>query len=233
MGVAMVGGLLAGVVATSPKLKAQFKTIGTDAENVLKAAAGPVIPAISAVLNQVPGLLKSLEPQLAGVFKVVAPQLQGVFNGLIPIVHGLVSVIQAAAPAFGPFIGAIEKLVSSLLPGIAMVIKATTPVLGQFGTILGQLGAHLGGFFSAAAPAIKASMTVLGALLDLIGGLLPVIVKLADVFAQALAPVVTQLAGAIKALTPFFTILGQVAGVASRARSSATWCPRSPPSPSC
>ena len=208
MGVAMIGGLVAEVAKGNAKLKAQFTTIGTDLKTVLATAAGPVIPAISAVLNQVPGLLKSIEPQLAGVFKVVAPQIQGVFNGLIPIVHGLVSIIQAAAPAFGPFIGAIEKLVGNLLPGIAMVIKATTPVLSQFGGILGTLGTHLGQVFSAAAPAIKASMTVLGALLDVLGGLLPVVIKLADVFAAALAPVITQLGGAIKALTPFFSVLG-------------------------
>ena len=79
------------------------------------------------------------------------------YNGLVPIVHGLVSIVQAAAPAFGPFIGAIEKLVSRLLPGIATVIRATGPRCTQFGQIMGTLGKNLGGLFSAAAPAIKAS----------------------------------------------------------------------------
>ena len=210
MGVAMVGGLVAAAVATSPQLKAEFKSIGSDAKNVLTQAAAPIIPAFSKVLSQVPALIKSLEPALAGIFKTVAPQLQSVYAGLVPIVHGLVSIAQAAAPAFGPFITAIEKLVSSLLPGIAIVIRATVPVLSQFGQIMGTLGRNLGGLFSAAAPAIKASMTVLGALLGAVGGLLPVLVKLGDVFATALAPVITAFAGTIKSLTPVLSIIGNV-----------------------
>lgn len=211
-GAALVGGLLAAVVATSPKLKAQFSAIGTDAENVLKAAAGPVIPAISAVLGQIPGLVKGLEPQLAGIFAAVAPQLEGTFTGLIPIITGLMGLMKAAAPAFGPFVEAIENLVSSLFPGLIMITKATVPVIGQFGQIMGNLGKDLGALFGDMAPAVKASMTVLGALFGLIGGLLPVIAHLADIFAQTLAPVIAQFAGAIKALTPAFTAIGKIVG---------------------
>ena len=53
-------------------------------------------------------------------------------------------------------------------------------------------------------------MKVLGALLDLIGGLLPIIMKLADVFATALAPVITAFAGVIKSLMPFLTTIGNI-----------------------
>jgi phage-related protein len=210
MGVAMIGGLVAEAVKGNAEVKAQFSAIGADLQSTLTKAAAPIIPAISKVLGQVPSLIKSIEPELAGIFKVVAPQIQGIYNGLKPIVTGLVSIAQAAAPAFGPFIGAIEKLVSSLLPGIAVVVRATVPVLSQFGQIMGTLGKNLGGFFSAAAPAVRASMTVLGALLGVVGSLLPVIVKLGDVFASALAPVITAFAGTIRTLTPVLTIIGKV-----------------------
>jgi hypothetical protein len=217
MGVAMIGGLLAGVVASSPKLKAQLKGIGADAQSALKAIAAPVIPALSAAFAQIPPLLKSLTPALAGVMKTVAPQIAGVFAGLAPILRGLVGVMQAAAPAFGPFIRALEGLVSNILPGVQMVIKATIPFISQLAGILGKLGSNLGGLFAAAAPAIGASMKVLGALLGLIGGLLPIIMKLADVFASALAPAIIDIGSVIKSLMPILQIVGQVLAALAQA----------------
>jgi len=210
LGVALIGGAIAGVVATSPKLKAQFSAIGGDAKNVLTAAGKTIVPALSAVLKQVPALLKTLQAPLAGVFKVVAPQLMGLFKGIVPIITGLVKVMQAAAPAFGPLIGGLEKLVANLFPGLIMVVKAFVPVAGQFGAIMGQLGSNLGGLFGAAGPAMKASMQVIGDLLGVVGGLLPLLSKLGGVFASALAPVFSQLGAVIRSLMPFLQLLGGV-----------------------
>jgi phage-related protein len=210
LGVALIGGAVAGVIATSPKLKASFTSLGKQAETAFTEAAKPLIPAISAVLNQVPALLKSVEPQLAGIFKVVAPQIQGVFAGLTPVIDGLLGVMRAAAPAFGPFIEALEKLAGNIFPGIETVVKATVPVISQFGAILGQLGSNLGGLFSSAAPAIKASMQVLGDLLSVVGGLLPVLTQLGSIFAVALAPVFTQFGAVVKSLEPVLILVGQV-----------------------
>ncbi|HMG62783.1 MAG TPA: hypothetical protein VK599_07535, partial [Streptosporangiaceae bacterium] len=217
LGVALIGGAVAGVIATSPKLKASFASLGKQAETAFTDAAKPLVPAISAVLNQVPALLKSLEPQLAGIFKVVAPQIQGVFAGLTPVIEGLVGVMRAAAPAFGPFIEALEKLAGNIFPGIETVVKATVPVISQFGAILGQLGSSLGGLFSSAAPAIKASMTVLGDLLSVVGGLLPVLTQLGGIFATALAPVFTQFGAVVKSLEPVLILVGQVAASLAKA----------------
>jgi phage-related protein len=210
IGTALIGGAVAAAIKTSPALKAQFTVIGADAKTMFANAAQPLIPAVSAVLKQVPALLKTIGPQLTDVFKEVAPQIQGIFSGLIPIISGVLGIMKAAAPVFGPVIEGLEKLVSNVLPGIETVIKAAVPFAAQFAAILGGLGKDVGGFFASAAPAIGASMKVLGALLDLIGGLLPIVMKLAGVFATALAPVITVFAGAIKSLTPFLTTLGTI-----------------------
>jgi hypothetical protein len=210
LGTALIGGAIAGVVATSPKLKKQFSALGGDAEAVIKAAAGPIVPALSAVIAQVPGLLKTLQAPLAGIFKTVAPQLMGVFNGLRPILSGVIDLMKAAAPAFGPFIESLEKLVSSLFPGLVSITAAVVPVMKQFEGIMGQLGGDIGALFGDMAPAVKASMTVLGALFSVIGSLLPDVAKLADVFAEMLAPVIGQLAGLIKSLLPFLSLIGTI-----------------------
>jgi phage-related protein len=210
IGTALIGGAVAAAIKTSPALKAQFAVIGKDASSMFTNAAAPLIPAVSAVLKQVPALLKTIGPQLTDVFKAVAPQIQGIFSGLKPIISGVLGIMKAAAPAFGTLIEGLEKLVSGILPGIETVIKAAVPFAAQFAGILGTLGKDLGSFFADAAPAIGASMQVLGALLDLIGGLLPVVMKLAGVFATALAPVIGVFATAIKALTPFLTTLGVI-----------------------
>lgn len=210
MGVALIGGAVAEVVKTSPELKAQFTSIGAEATSMFKAASAPLIPAIHDVLAQVPALIKGLQAPLAGIFKTIAPQVQGVFSGLIPIISGLVKVMAAAAPAFGPFIGAIEKLVGGLLPGIATVIKATVPFVSQFAGLLGSLGGSLGTLFATAAPAIGASMKILGGLLGLVGDLLPIIMRLADIFATSLAPVFTEFAGVVQMLLKPLTLVGSV-----------------------
>lgn len=217
IGTALIGAAVAGVVAESPKLKAQFTAIGGDVKTVLLAAAGPLIPALSAVLDQVPALVKQLQAPLAGIFATIAPQIQGVFSGLIPVLDGVVGVMQAAAPAFGPFIEALENLASSVFPGIESVVRATVPLISQFGTILGQLGSNLGGLFASAAPAIQASMTVLGDLLSVVGSLLPVLTQLGGIFATALAPVFTEFGGVVKSLEPVLVLVGQV--VASLAKA--------------
>jgi SLT domain-containing protein len=210
MGVAMVGGLVFGAVKTSPKLMAQLKGIGADATKMFTQAVAPLVPFLKQVFDQIPPLIKAIEPVLQGISKIVGPQLMGILNGLAPIIGGLLSIMQAAAPAFGPFIEALERLVGSLLPGIATVIKATVPFVSQLSGILATLGANLGGLFAAAAPAIGASMKVLGDLLGVIGGLLPVVMKLADVFATTLAPVFGDFGTAITALAPVLQLVGQV-----------------------
>jgi phage-related protein len=210
MGVALIGGMVAEVIKGSPKLTAQLKGIGTDAQAMFKTAAAPLIPALSAAFGKIPALLKQIEPQLSGIFKTIAPQISGIFAGLTPVIKGLLNVMSAAAPAFGPFIGGLEKLVGNILPGLAAIIKATVPFISQFGGFLGTLGKNLGGLFSSMAPAVGASMKVLGAFLDLIGGLLPIIGKLAAMFATTLAPAIATFAGVIKSLTPFLTTIGSI-----------------------
>lgn len=210
MGVALSGGLVAAAIATSPGLKKEFASIGKQAKTTITQAVAPIVPAIQGILRQVPGLLKQLEPQLASISKAIAPQLQQVFAGLIPIIHGLIGVMQAAAPAFGPFIGALEGLISNLLPGIATVVKATIPFVTQFAGILGNLGHDLGSLFSTAAPAIGASMQILGGLLGLLGDLLPAVMKIADIFATALAPVFVAFTGVIRTLIPPLVQIGSV-----------------------
>jgi SLT domain-containing protein/phage-related protein len=162
------------------------------------------------VFAQIPPLIKAIEPILAGISNVVGPQLLGILNDLAPVIGGLLNVMSAAAPAFGPFIEALERLVGGLLPGIATVIKATVPFIQQFAGILGGLGGSLGQLFATAAPAIGASMKILGGLLGLIGDLLPVVMQLAGIFATSLAPVFTVFAGVVQTLLGPLTMIGGV-----------------------
>ena len=161
LGVALIGGAVAAVVAESPKLKAQFTIDRHRYQDGAHRRRGADHPRPVRRPEPGAGLVKQLQAPLAGIFKTVAPQIQGVFSGLIPILNGVIGVMQAAAPAFGPFIEALEKLAGNIFPGIETVVKATVPVISQFGTILGQLGSNLGGLFADAAPAIQASMQVL------------------------------------------------------------------------
>jgi hypothetical protein len=222
IGVALIGGITAKLAGGAPAVQSSLNTLlgpvsaktGKRSGGILaasmQAAFLPAGPAIAAVLNQVPGLMKSILPALTGVFKTIAPQIQGIFNGIVPVIKGLVGVMQAAAPAFGPFIGAITGLVASILPGLQMIIRSTVPFIKEFAGLLGSLGGNLGSLFATAAPAIGASMKILGGLLGLIGDLLPIVMRLADIFAVTLAPVFTAFAGVVQTLLKPLTIIGGV-----------------------
>jgi hypothetical protein len=174
--------------------------------NFVKSNTAGVATILSGGMGLLPGILASM----SGVFKAVVPQMQSVFQSLDGVIQGLLGVAKTAVPAFAPFINAVLGLVSNVLPGLNVVIKATIPFISQFSGILGNLGKDLGGLFATAAPAIGASMTILSGLLGLLGDLLPAVMKIADIFATALAPVFTAFTGVIRTLIPPLTLVGQV-----------------------
>ncbi len=210
MGVALIGGLLVEAVKGSKQLSAQFSALGGDFKTVLSNAIAPIVPLVSSAIKSLVPIIKSMQGPLTSIFKEIGPQIKGIFAGVGPIITGLLNIMKAAAPAFGPFILAIESLVRNLLPGIATVVKATTPFIKGFADILANLGASLGGLFADAAPAIGASMKILNGLLGLVEALLPVIMKLADIFAVTLAPVFTAFAGVVQTLLKPLTLVGSV-----------------------
>jgi hypothetical protein len=165
---------------------------------------------VSAIISGGIGLLPGILSSMSGVFQAVVPQMGSVTASLGGLVQGLLGVAKTAAPAFAPFVNAVLGLVTNILPGISTVIKATLPYVTQFAGILGTLGKDLGSLFSSAAPAIGASMQILSGLLGLLGDLLPAVMKIADVFAKALAPVFVQFAGVIQKLIPPLVQIGSV-----------------------
>lgn len=217
MGVALIGGLGAELLAQNSAVKSAASSMGTSVMATLSKTVTPLVPVITKVFGQIGSLMKSVAPELTAVFKVIAPQIEPVFQNLSAVVRELVSLMQAAAPAFGPFIDAILALVKDALPGITTAVKATVPAISMFSGIMGSVGKDLGGLFADAAPAIRSSMTVLGDLLKVVGGLLPVIMKLGAVMAGALAPVLTQVGKAVKALAPAFSAVAKLVAAFAQA----------------
>lgn len=165
---------------------------------------------VSAILSGGIGLLPGILSSVSGVFQAVVPQMASVFRSLGGLVQGVIGVARTAVPAFAPFVNAILGLVTNILPGIDVVIKATLPFISQFSQILGTLGRDLGSLFATAAPAIGASMQILSGLLGLLGDLLPAVMKIADIFATALAPVFVQFTSVIRTLIPPLVQIGTV-----------------------
>jgi cell wall-associated NlpC family hydrolase len=183
---------------------------------LMKSSAQPLVAPLMAVFRQLPALITQVGPALKDMFA-------GAATLILPVVHALASLateilpllgtaFRAAAPLMAPLISGIGLLVRNFLPGVITILHAAMPAILTFSSILGHLGSDLGQVFALAAPALVQSGVLLKAVLDLIGGLLPVIVRLADVFAVALAPVVGAFAAAFRALEPSLIIVGRILG---------------------
>jgi hypothetical protein len=197
---------LAQLTPAQKSLAASLEGMQSAWQNFVKSNTAGVAQILSGGMGLLPGILSSM----SGVFQAVVPQMASVLRSLGGVVQGVLGVAKTAVPAFAPFINAVLGLVTNILPGLDTVIKATIPFISQFAQVLGSLGRDLGSLFATAAPAIGASMQILSGLLGLVGDLLPVVMKLADIFATALAPVFVEFTGVIRTLIPPLVQIGTV-----------------------
>lgn len=200
------------IAQLSPALQSIIKS-ETQIQDTWKKFATSLAPLFAGPVAQVAKLFSQLTGPLhqvfAGAATLAKPLIDGLGNLAKQVLPLLGQAFRAVAPLVKPLLDGLTGLITGLLPGLITLLHAAAPAVQVLGGFLAQLGKAAGNMLGAFAPAIKASAVVLQALGDVISALFPLIGQLAGIFAAGLAPIFTQLAGAIRALMPFLVLAGK------------------------
>jgi phage-related protein len=195
-------------------LYAQAQTVAATYQTIMTQAATAMLAPLRSVFNQIPTLLKQLEPAIASAFggagSLLAPLLSGLTGLAQTVLPQLGGAFRAVGPLLTPLFSGLNGLIGNILPPLIGLIKAAQPAFVALAGILTVLGANLGTMFTVFAPVIASSSQVLTVLGNLLSGLLPIVAKLAASLAATLAPVFGSLVGAVQSLLPFLTQIGGV-----------------------
>jgi hypothetical protein len=122
LGVAFVG-ITALALSSNKVIAADYKKLGTDAENSLKQAAAPLAGTMNQAVVSLDGSLKSLQPQLDSLFANAGPDITSFETG-------------------------VAGLVSGMLPGLSQALGSSQVIVKDFSTSMGPLGSSVGSFFT-------------------------------------------------------------------------------------
>ena len=141
--ITLVIGALAGLIATSPKLRAQFGDVLTNVFNSLKQAFQTLQPSIKTLMGAFGKLVQALIPVLAEIIPLLTPIISTLIGSLVPaiqsvlnmvtgLVNGLMPIARNILPAVAGALKYFLPLVQAIIPIISWVVVALTTGLGVF-----------------------------------------------------------------------------------------------------
>ena len=141
--ITLVIGALAGLIATSPQLRAQFGDVLTNVFNSLKQAFQTLQPSIKTLMGAFGQLVQALIPVLAEIIPLLTPIISTLIGSLVPaiqivlnmvtgLVNGLMPIVRDILPAVAGALKYFLPLVQAIIPIISWVVVALTTGLGVF-----------------------------------------------------------------------------------------------------
>lgn len=145
--ITLVIGALAGLIATSPKLRAQFGDVLTNVFNSLKQAFQTLQPSIKTLMDAFGKLVQALIPVLAKIIPLLTPIISTLIGSLVPaiqivlnmvtgLVNGLMPIVRNILPAVAGALKYFLPLVQTIIPIISWVVVALTTGLGVFKAVI-------------------------------------------------------------------------------------------------
>lgn len=145
--ITLVIGALAGLIATSPKLRAQFGDVLTNVFNSLKQAFQTLQPSIKTLMDAFGQLVQALIPVLAEIIPLLTPIISTLIGSLVPaiqivlnmvtgLVNGLMPIVRNILPAVAGALKYFLPLVQAIIPIISWVVVALTTGLGVFKAVI-------------------------------------------------------------------------------------------------
>ncbi|MGE4713568.1 hypothetical protein [Bifidobacterium breve] len=145
--ITLVIGALAGLIATSPKLRAQFGDVLTNVFNSLKQAFQTLQPSIKTLMDAFGQLVQALIPVLAKIIPLLTPIISTLIGSLVPaiqivlnmvtgLVNGLMPIVRNILPAVAGALKYFLPLVQTIIPIISWVVVALTTGLGVFKAVI-------------------------------------------------------------------------------------------------
>ena len=145
--ITLVIGALAGLIATSPQLRAQFGDVLTNVFNSLKQAFQTLQPSIKTLMGAFGQLVQALIPVLAEIIPLLTPIISTLISSLVPaiqivlnmvtgLVNGLMPIVRNILPAVAGALKYFLPLVQTIIPIISWVVVALTTGLGVFKAVI-------------------------------------------------------------------------------------------------
>lgn len=186
--ITLVIGALAGLIATSPRLRAQFGDVLKAVLESLKDAFTQLKPSIKTLMDAFSQLAQALIPVLAKIIPLLTPIISTLIGSMVPAIQSVLNMVTGLVDVLVP-------IVQNCLPTVAGALKYFLPLIQAIVSIIPAIIAALTtgiGVFKAVTTAISLAskaQAVLNAVLN----------------ANPIILIVSLIASLVSALVYFFT----------------------------
>ena len=186
--ITLVIGALAGLIATSPQLRAQFGEMLTNVFASIKQALELLQPSIKTLMDAFAQLAQALIPVLAKIIPLLTPIISTLIGSMVPAIQSVLNMVTGLVDVLVP-------IVQNCLPAVAGALKYFLPLIQAIVSIIPAIIAVLTtgiGVFKAVTTAISLAskaQAVLNAVLN----------------ANPIILIVSLIASLVSALVYFFT----------------------------
>lgn len=157
--ITLVIGALAGLIATSPRLRAQFGDVLKAVLESLKDAFTQLKPSIKTLMDAFSQLVQALIPVLAKIIPLLTPIISTLVGVLVPVIQGVLTVVTSVITAITPAIQGIQPIVITMINEVMAVIQALMPVIQALAPLVSTIISAIVGFInSTLLPTIQAML---------------------------------------------------------------------------
>ncbi len=127
--ITLVIGALAGLIATSPQLRAQFGDVLKAVLESLKDAFTRLQPSIKTLMDAFSQLVQALIPVLAQIIPLLTPIISTLIGAMVPAIQSLLNAVAGLMQGLAP-------IVQNFLPAVVGVLKYFLPLIQAIVSIL-------------------------------------------------------------------------------------------------
>lgn len=150
--ITLVIGALAGLIATSPQLRAQFGDVLKNVLASLQQAFQMLQPSIQALMTALGQLAAAVMPVITNVIGQIIPLLTPIITTLVsvlvPVIQGVLTVVTSVITAITPAIQGIQPIVITVINEVMAVIQALMPVIQALAPLVSTIISAIVGFIS-------------------------------------------------------------------------------------
>lgn len=182
--ITLVIGALAGLIATSPQLRAQFGDVLKNVLASLQQAFQMLQPSIQALMTALGQLAAAVMPVITNVIGQIIPLLTPIITTLVsvlvPVIQGVLTVVTSVITAITPAIQGIQPIVITVINEVMAVIQALMPVIQALAPLVSIIISAIVGFISSTLlPTVQAMLPfvqgVISGIASVVSGIVNVI----------------------------------------------------------
>lgn len=195
--ITLVIGALAGLIATSPQLRAQFGEMLKNVLASLQQAFQMLQPSIQALMTALGQLAAAVMPVITNVIgqiiQLLTPIISTLVSVLVPVIQGVLTVVTSVITAITPAIQGIQPIVITVINEVMAVIQALMPVIQALAPLVSTIISAIVGFIG--------SM-----LLPTVQAMLPFIQGIISGIASVVSGIVSVIQGVINVVTVILNV---------------------------